>query len=186
MAYDQRHARQLLDIQGMLGSRIVVSSSSVYRDPLGRTLDEAGETGFPEFPGRREAEPTVEPGPAIYSTRKAALERVLLDGAAVPLTILRPGAVSGIGSSHPREWWFVKRIRDRRAFIPLAYGGLSRFHTASVANIAALIRLAAGLAGRRILNIADPEALPVSAIAAEIASASSYSGRLIALPGPDA
>jgi nucleoside-diphosphate-sugar epimerase len=106
----------------------------------------------------------------------------LLDGAAVPLTILRPGAVSGIGSSHPREWWFVKRIRDRRAFIPLAYGGRSRFHTASVANIAALIRLA----GRRILNIADPEALLVSAIAAEIASASSYSGRLIALPSADA
>jgi hypothetical protein len=68
VAYDQRHARQLLDIQGMLGSLIVVSSS-VYRDPLGRTLNEAGETGFREFPSPiREAEPTVEPGPATYSS----------------------------------------------------------------------------------------------------------------------
>ena len=109
----------------------------------------------------------------------------MLDGAAIPLTILRPGAVSGIGSAHAREWWFVKRIRDRRPAILLAYGGRSRFHTASVANIAALIRLAAGLAGKRILNIADPEALPVKAIAAEIASACGYSGRLVALPDVD-
>jgi hypothetical protein len=69
VAYDQRHAGQLLDIQGMLGSLVVVSSSSVYRDPLGRTLDETAKTGFPEFPGPiREAEPTVEPGPATYSS----------------------------------------------------------------------------------------------------------------------
>jgi nucleoside-diphosphate-sugar epimerase len=111
------------------------------------------------------------------------MERVLLDRAAIPLAILRPPAVSGIGSPHAREWWFVKRIRDRRPAILLAYGGRSRFHTSSVANIAALIRLAARLTGKRILNIADPEALPVKAIAAEIASACGYSGRLVALPG---
>lgn len=186
VAYDHNHSRQLLGVQSVLGSLIVVSSSSVYRDRRGRTLDEAAETGFPDFPNPiGEAEPTVEPGPATYSTRKAALERALLDGAAVPLTILRPSAVSGIDSAHAREWWFVKRIRDRRPAILLAYGGRSRFHTASVANIAALIRLAAGLAGQRILNIADPEALPISAIAAEVASACGYSGRLIALPDVD-
>ena len=184
VAFDERHARQLLDVQSVLGSLIVVSSSSVYRDPLGRTLDEAAETGFPELPDPiGEDEPTVEPGPATYSTQKAALERVLLDRAAIPLAILRPAAVSGIGSPHAREWWFVKRIRDRRPAILLAYGGRSRFHTSSVANIAALIRLAASLTGKRILNIADPEALPVKAIAAEIASACGYSGRLVALPG---
>jgi nucleoside-diphosphate-sugar epimerase len=183
VAFDERHARQLLDVQSVLGSLIVVSSSSVYRDPLGRTLDEAAETGFPELPDPiGEDEPTVDPGPATYSTQKAALERVLLDRAAIPLAILRPAAVSGIGSPHAREWWFVKRIRDRRPAILLAYGGRSRFHTSSVANIAALIRLAARLTGKRILNIADPEALPVKAIAAEIASACGYSGRLVALP----
>ena len=187
VAYDERHARQLLDVQSVLGSLIVVSSSSVYRDPLGRTLDEAAETGFPELPDPTgEAQPTVEPGPATYSTRKAALERMLFDRVAIPLTILRPAAISGIGSGHAREWWFVKRIRDRRPLIPLAYGGRSRFHTASAANIAALIRLVAGLTGWRVLNIADPEALPVGTIAAEIASACGYSGRLLALPDVDA
>jgi nucleoside-diphosphate-sugar epimerase len=186
VAYDRNDARQLLEVQSALGSLIVVSSSSVYRDPLGRTLDEASETGFPELPDPiGEAEPTVEPGPATYSTRKAAMERILLDGAVIPLTILRPAAVSGIGSAHAREWWFVKRMRDRRPAIPLAYRGRSRFHTASVANIAVLVRLAAGLTGQRILNVADPEALPVSAIAAEIASACGYSGRLMTLPDFD-
>jgi nucleoside-diphosphate-sugar epimerase len=106
VAYDRNHGRQLLEVQGVLGSLIVVSSSSVYRDRCGRTLDEAAETGFPELPDPiSEAQPTVDPGPATYSTRKASLERVLLDEAVVPLTILRPAAVSGIGSAHPREWW---------------------------------------------------------------------------------
>ena len=41
LAYDEIHARQLIDIQGVVGSLIVVSSSSVYRDRRGRTLDEA-------------------------------------------------------------------------------------------------------------------------------------------------
>ena len=78
VAYDRNHARQLLEVQGVLGSLVVVSSSSVYRDHLGRTLDEAADTGFPELPEPiSEAQPTVEPGPATYSTRKAALERVL-------------------------------------------------------------------------------------------------------------
>jgi nucleoside-diphosphate-sugar epimerase len=186
VAYDDNHARQLLDVQSVLGSLIVVSSSSVYRDRRGRTLDEAAETGFPDLPNPiGEGDPTVDPGPQTYSTRKAALERALLDGAAISLTILRPVAVSGIGSAHAREWWFVKRICDRRPAILLAYSGRSRFHTTSVANIAALIRLATGLAGQHILNIADPEALPVSAIADEIALACGYPGRLIALPDVD-
>jgi len=186
VAYGPDHARQLLDVQGAVGSLIVVSSSSVYRDDKGRTLDEAAETGFPELPVPiTEAQPTVEPGPKTYSTRKAALERVLLDGATVPTTSLRPAAVSGVGSTHPREWWFVKRLIDGRRVIPLAYGGRSRFHTTSVANIATLVRLAASMRGRRILNIADPVALSVSEIAASILSRFDDSGSVAALPDED-
>ena len=174
----------MLEVQGVLGSLIVVSSSSVYRDRHGRTLlDEAANTGFSGTPDPiSEAQPTVDPGPATYSTRKAALERLLLDEAVVPLTILRPAAVSGVGSAHAREWWFVKRMRDARQVIPLAYGGRSRFHTSSVANIAALVRVVAGSPDKRILNIADPQALPVKEIAAAIASACGYSGRFAMLP----
>ena len=40
-AYNQDHARQLLDVEGALGALVVISSSSVYRDDKSRTLDEA-------------------------------------------------------------------------------------------------------------------------------------------------
>jgi len=186
VAYGPEHARQLLAIQDAVGSIIVISSSSVYRDESGRTLDEAAETGFPELPVPiTESQPTVEPSSKTYSTRKAALEQVLLDGASVSATVLRPAAVSGIGSTHPREWWFVKRFLDQRRNIPLAYGGRSRFHTTSVANIAALLLLAASLRGQRILNIADPMALSVAEIAAAIGSCFDWSGQLVALPDED-
>ncbi|WP_428540012.1 NAD-dependent epimerase/dehydratase family protein [Rhodopila sp.] len=122
-AYDRDHASQLIAVQASIGCFVVVSSASVYRDDLGRTLDEAAETGFPELPDPiPETHPTVDPGPTTYSTRKVALERHLLDHASTPVTILRPWAIYGRNSRHPREWWLVKRMLDRRPAIPLAPG----------------------------------------------------------------
>jgi nucleoside-diphosphate-sugar epimerase len=170
----------LITVQGSVGSFVVISSASVYRDSLGRTLDEALQNGFPELPDPiLETHPTVDPGPTTYSTRKIALERHLLDEAAAPVTILRPCAIHGLGSRHPREWWFVKRILDRRRAIPLAYRGTSRFHTSSVANIAALTRVAVETPGLRVLNIADPSAPSVADIAAFIAQHLDYGGRIV-------
>ena len=183
VAYGPEHARQLLGVQGSVGSLIVISSSSVYRDSLGRTLDEALETGFPELPDPiAEDQVTVDPGPETYSTRKIALERRLLDEAVAPLTILRPAAISGPGSQHAREWWFVKRMLDGRSVIPVAYLGRSRFHVTSAANIAGLVLLCAGLPGRRVLNIADPVAPTVSEIANCIGGHFGYTGRILELP----
>ncbi len=185
-AYGSDHARQLLDVQRGVGAFVVVSSSSVYRDNKGRTLDEAEQNGFPDLPEPiRETQPTVAPGPETYSTRKVALERVLLDEATVPATILRPAALSGPDSIHPREWWFVKRILDRRGTIPLAYGGESRFHTSTVANVAELTRVALNAPRTRILNIADPSAASVAEIAALIARHFSYAVRIVGLGGDD-
>ena len=43
---------------------VVISSSSVYRDEKGRTLDEAEKNGFPDLPEPiQETQPTVAPGP---------------------------------------------------------------------------------------------------------------------------
>ncbi|MDR3536806.1 MAG: hypothetical protein P4L71_09935 [Acetobacteraceae bacterium] len=184
-AYDQEHGRQLQSVQGSVGSFVVISSASVYRDRLGRTLDEAPETGFPELPDPiPETHPTVDPGPATYSTRKIALERYLLDEITAPVTILRPCAVHGVGSRHPREWWFVKRILDHRRAIPLAYRGTSRFHTSAAANIAALTRIAIETPGRRVLNIGDPVAPSVAEIAALIAQHLGYDGRIVEVDEP--
>jgi nucleoside-diphosphate-sugar epimerase len=128
IAYDLDHARQLIAVQSDVGTFVVISSSSVYRDSLGRTLDEASRNGFPELPDPiPETNPTVDPGPTTYSTRKIALERHLLDETTAPVTILRPCAIYGPGSRHPREWWFVKRILDHRRAIPIAYRGQADF-----------------------------------------------------------
>ena len=132
---------------------------------------------------RQETQATVAPGDTTYSTRKVALERRLLDGASIPVTVLRPAAIHGAGSIHPREWWFVKRMLDRRPAIPLAFGGQSRFHTTSVHNIAELTRVALDRPGTRILSSADPQAPSVTEIGAAIAAHMGYSGRLVALPG---
>ena len=156
-AYERNHASQLLALQADVGGFVVISSASVYRDELGRTLDEAPQNGFPSLPDPiPETQATVDPGPGTYSTRKVALERHMLDDAAVPVTILRPCAIHGRHSRHPREWWLVKRMLDHRPAIPLAYRGTSRFHTTAVANIAALTKIAAETPATRVLNIADP------------------------------
>jgi len=186
VAFHADHARQLIEVQHNVGTFVVVSSSSVYRDALGKTLDEAAQNGFPNLPVPiPETQPTVDHGPATYSTRKIALESTLHDDAATPVTVLRPGPIHGPGSRFPREWWFVKRILDGRKVIPLAYCGTSRFHTTSVANIAALTRVVIEAPANRVLNIADPSASSVSEIAASITRHMGYKGKIVEVPGED-
>lgn len=186
MAFHAEHARQLIEIQHDVGTFVVVSSASVYRDGAGKTLDEAPQNGFPDLPVPiPETQPTVDPGPATYSTQKIALERALFDGSETPVTVLRPGPIHGPGSGLPREWWFVKRILDGRKVMPLAYRGTSRFHTTSVANIAALTRVVVEAPANRVLNIADPSAPSVAEIAAAIAQHMGYQGRIVEVPGDD-
>jgi nucleoside-diphosphate-sugar epimerase len=159
IAFDEADADKLLSVQASVGHIIAVSSVSVYRDERGRTLDEASECGFPCFPVPiRENQPTVEPSPKTYSTRKVAMEMRLLDRAGGRATILRPAAIHGPFSKHAREWWFVRRLLDGRQRIPLAYGGRSRFQTTSGAAIAETVTWV--IEGDRppILNVADADA----------------------------
>lgn len=183
VAYDAGEADQLLDVQASIGHLVAVSSASVYRDETGRTLDEAIANGFPELPERMaEAQPVVEPGPATYSTRKVAMERRLLDGARGNATVLRPCAIHGPHSRHPREWWFVKRLLDGRPRIPLAFRGASRFHTSAVANIAALVAAVADAPGVRVLNAVDPDPPSVLEIGRAIMTALDREAELVPLP----
>ena len=167
-----------------VGAFVIVSSASVYRDVSGRSLDEAGTKGFPDLPVPiSETQPTIAPGPQSYSTRKAALERTMLDRSTRPVTILRPCAIHGLHSCHPREWWFIKRMLDRRPVIPLAFGGRSRFHTTAAANIGALVAtvLAYSEKESRILNIADPDVLTALDIGSLIAERMDYRGKILPL-----
>ena len=185
VAYDERHARQWLEVQADIGALAVISTAAVYLDVEGRSFDQAQGRGFPHFPVPiSEDQPTVEAGSDRYATRKVALEQTLLGGMRCPTILIRPGAIHGEGSRKPREWWFVKRILDGRRRIPLAYDGASRFHTSASANIAELCRVALEGAETGVFNAADPQALTVSEIGHAIAALYAAELELVPLPGP--
>ncbi|WP_345593197.1 NAD-dependent epimerase/dehydratase family protein [Streptomyces marokkonensis] len=189
VAFGEGHARQLVSLAGRVGSAVVISSVSVYEDDKGRNFDtQAGPGGFPEYPVPvTEQQRTVRPGDTSYSTRKAALERELLAaGDRLPVTLLRAGAIHGPYCRTPRELYFVKRNLDGRRRRVLAYGGASRFHPASVHNIAELIRLAAPRPGTRVLNAVDPEAPTVAQIAAAVDTVMGVETEDVLLDGPPA
>lgn len=187
VAYGAAHARQLTGLADRVGSAVVISSVSVYEDDKGRNFDTQDEPdGFPEYPVPiTEDQRTVRPGEQSYSTRKAALERELLAaGEELPTTLLRAGAIHGPYCGTPRELYFVKRNLDGRKRRVLAYGGLSRFHPASVHNIAELIRLAAARPGSRVLNAVDPDAPTVAEIARAIDTVMGVEREDVLVDGP--
>ncbi|MFK4104004.1 NAD-dependent epimerase/dehydratase family protein [Streptomyces sp. NPDC019531] len=187
VAYGPAHARQLVSLADRVGSAVVVSSISVYEDDKGRGFDTQGEPdGFPEYPmPLGESQRTVTPADTSYSTRKAGLERELLAaGDQLPTTLLRAGAIHGPHCQTPRELYFVKRNLDGRSRRILPYGGRSRFHPASVHNIAELIRLAAARPGTRALNAVDPEAPTVAEIAGAIDAVMGVESETVLLEGP--
>jgi nucleoside-diphosphate-sugar epimerase len=156
ISVNRAHGEQLNGLEGLVGSLVVISTASVYADDEGRAFDgEGGEP--PQLPVPiLETQRTAEPGDATYSTQKAELEQTLLRGP-LPATLIRACAVHGPGAKNPRELFFVKRAVDGRRRVALAWNGESRFNTASVANLAELIRLAATQPGDRVLNGGDPD-----------------------------
>ncbi|MEI2273170.1 hypothetical protein OHD16_13550 [Sphingobacterium sp. ML3W] len=83
------------------------------------------------------------------------MEQCFLKHSHKPVTILRPCAVYGICSQHPREWWFIKRILDKRPYIPLKYNGESTFHITLTQNIAKVIWASIDNMDFQIVNVAD-------------------------------
>ncbi|KUN16940.1 reductase [Streptomyces antibioticus] len=187
VAYGGGHARQLVSLADRIGSAVVISSVSVYEDDKGRNFDTQEEPdGFPEYPVPiTEQQRTVRAGDTSYSTRKVVLERELLAaGEQLPTTLLRAGAIHGPYCRTPRELYFVKRNLDGRTRRVLAYGGKSRFHPASVHNIAELIRLAAADPGSRVLNAVDPDAPTVAEIARAIDAVMGVEREDVLVDGP--
>lgn len=178
-------ARGLVELGDSVGSIVAISSASVYADAAGRTLDEArDEDDFPELPVPiPESWRTTVPGDETYSTRKVAMERVLLDQASVPVTVVRPCAIHGPGGRHAREWYFLKRALDGRPCVVLSYSGKSVFHTTSVANLAELILLACLAPATRVLNCGDPSPPAVGQIAALVAATAGHEFAQVRVPG---
>ncbi len=171
--FEPDDARQVLALGDRIGSVIAISTGSVYADDQGRTMDEAlTDEDFPAFRGPiREAQPTVPPGAPTYSTKKSAIEQILLAQDDVRATVIRPWAIYGPGTRFSREWHFVKRVLDGRRAVVLADRGQARFHTTSTENLAELIRLAAERPHHGAYNCGDPDPPRVLDIARAIADA---------------
>ncbi len=168
--YERRDAEQLLGLKSLVGSIVAISSASVYADDQGRSLDTIPTRGYPHLPSPiPETQLTVAPGDDTYSTKKAAIEEMLLSQSELVASILRPCAIYGPGDTLCREWFFVKRALDRRPHVLLAYRGKSIFHTTSVHNVAELVRLVAEDPRTRVLNCGDPDPPDVLRIARRLA-----------------
>ncbi|MFE9833104.1 NAD-dependent epimerase/dehydratase family protein [Streptomyces halstedii] len=187
VAYDGGHAAQLTGLADRIGSAVVISSGAVYVDDRGRGFDSQGEAeGAARYPVPiPEAQPTVAPGGSTYATRKIRLERDLLAaGDALPVTLLRAGAVHGTHCRMPRELYFVKRALDGRRRRVLAYEGASRFHPVHASNVAELIRLAALRPASRVLNAGDPQAPTVAEMGAAVDSVLGRETETVLVAGP--
>src|SRR5215471_11750483 len=184
VAMHRAHGEQLNGLEGLVGSLVVISTASVYADDEGRAFD--GEGGDPpRLPVPiLETQRTAEPGDATYSTQKAELEQTLLKGPLLS-TLIRACAVYGPGAKNPRELFFVKRAVDDRCRVALAWNGESRFNTASVDNLAELIRLAAAQPGDRILNGGDPDPPSTLEICHAIGNALEYEFEPVLLPADE-
>jgi len=161
ICYSAAHATGLVALANRAAATVMISSRAVYVDAAGHSSNSAIP---PRFDGPvRETQDTVPPADTDWRTKngygasKVAAEVVLL-GSGLPITVLRPSKIHGAGAHRPREWVFVKRALDQRPAVFLANRGADVDHTTAAANIAALVELAAAKPGRRILNIADPDA----------------------------
>lgn len=182
--YERRDAEQLLTVRDTVGSIVVISTTSVYADDEGHTMDEAtDEEASPRMPVPiLETQRRAEPSDATYSTKKVAIEDLLLDQYDIPITVLRPCAIYGPDDTQCREWFFVKRALDRRPFVLLADEGKSVFHTTSVHNLAEMVRLAADTPVHGAFNCGDPDPPEVRRIASSIAKALGHDWEEVLLP----
>lgn len=187
VSFTPAHAERLLDLGDRVGSAIVISTLSVYSDREGRSLEDAkDEASFPNWPlPLPEDWPTVAPGEANYSARKVAMEQVLRERAAWPVTIVRPGAIHGRYSHHLREWYFVKRALDRRRQVVLPFCGESIFQPTATVNLAELVALAAGAPGERTLNCGDLAPPSVAQISAVVDDLMNWSTDRVPVAGPE-
>lgn len=182
--YERRDAEQIVSLNELVGSVVAISTGSVYADDEGKTMDEAtSETTFPDIPiPIRETQRRAVPGDATYSTKKVAIEDVVLEQTEFPATVIRPCAIYGPGDTQCREWFFIKRILDGRPFVLLADEGETVFHTTSVHNLAELVRLAAENPVHGAFNCGDPDPPNTRRIARNIATVMEHDWEEVLLP----
>lgn len=183
------HANGLRPLLPEVESTVFLSSKAVYVDGSGRHVNSAEPPRF-DSP-IKESQTTLAPSDtnhyanrSDYGAAKVAAEQILLDDGH-PVTVLRASKVHGPGGRRPLEWVFVKRVVDGRPVVLVSHRGRGSDHPTGAVNLAALVETVAAQPGRRILNIADPDAPDGAAIAAIVAAHFEHSWRILRLPEDD-
>jgi nucleoside-diphosphate-sugar epimerase len=170
-------AREVIALGDRIGAVVALSSASLYVDGSGRAMGGGDPESFPDLPV-----PVPEHHPVAGP--RAEAERLLLDGCAAPVSVLRLGLLSGPWTDHGREWYFLERALDRRPVFVHAYGGGHPMATTTVDNLAEAVRLAAERPGTRVLNCADPDPVTPVEVARAICAYAGHEPEELLLPGP--
>lgn len=185
IAYRSGDARQLEVLRGRVGTLVVISTGAVYAGASGKPYFGNYDTADWYAPVRlAESHPTLAPDDSSYGGGKAAVEQVIRELKIAPTTLIRPFAVFGPNSTASREWYFVKRVLDRRPTVLLSSRGREKFNRCSVENLAEIVRLACEHPGDRVVNAADEDPCDVLDIAREVADLMHWQWSEILLPGP--
>jgi len=173
LCYTAADARSLLPLAANSASTVLISSRAVYVDAAGHHVNSDTPPRF-DVP-IPETQPTLAPTTDIdyrsregYGANKVAAEQVALESG-LPISVVRPSQIHGVGASPAREWAVVKRVLDGRTALLLARRGAGVVHGTAAANLAALVETVAGRPGARVLNCADPDVPSVLEICRTIA-----------------
>ena len=180
------HADQLVGLLGDVGSTVMLSSKAVYVDERGRHVN---SLDAPHFTAPiTEAQPTLAPGAGDYQSRdgyganKVAAEQVLLSSG-FPVSVVRASKVHGVGARRPREWYFVRRVLDRRPRVVFDSDAPAGDHPTAAVNVAALVEFLAAHPGTRVLNCADPDAPSEREIARVVADHFAHDWDVVVVAG---
>jgi nucleoside-diphosphate-sugar epimerase len=190
----ERDARAAVEaFRGRAGRLVAVGSCDVYAS-YGRLIGlEAGpahDAPLAEdaplrsvlFPYRSSA---AGPGDWTHDYEKILAERVVLEAADLPATVLRLPAVYGPGDPQRRLHPWLRRMADARPAILLSTEQARwRWSHGYVENVAAAIARAVAdeRAAGRIYNVADEPAPTVAGWVAAIGEAAGWPGRIVAVP----
>ena len=185
-------------LRGVASRMVVVSSMDVYRaygvligketgdlDPLPVTEESPLRSQLYPYRG---AQPRSADDPRRWMDNydKIPLERLALQDADLPATVLRLPMVYGPGDGQHRLYEYLRRMDDRRPYILLDQG-LAGWRTTRgyVEDIAAGIVLAVTdpRAAGRIYNVGEAQAVPEAAWVQAMARAAGWGGEVQVLPG---
>lgn len=193
--YTEEEARAVMRVFRGVARRVVaISSADVYRaygrllrletggvpDPV--PLNECAPLRDVLYPHRAHAE---GPDDFKYHYDKIPVERVVMNEANLPGTVLRLPAVYGAGDSHHRLFGYLKRMDDNRPAIILgeeqARWRWTRGYVESIADAIALA-VTDERAANRIYNVGESDALTETDWVRSIGQAAGWNGTVVAVP----